>query len=65
LKRAAQLDPKLPFVHFYLGIAYRRCNQFAQGKVEFLEDLKIEPDVRGARCGLRSPATLKRGGDVL
>jgi len=42
LKQVAQLDPKLPFVHFYLSIAYRRRNQFAQAKVEFLEDLKIE-----------------------
>jgi tetratricopeptide (TPR) repeat protein len=45
LKQAAQLNPRLPFVHFYLGIAYRRHNQFEEAKKEFLEDLKIDPQV--------------------
>ena len=45
LKLAAHLNPRLPFVHFYLGIAYRRRNQYPQAKAEFLEDLKIDPQV--------------------
>jgi tetratricopeptide (TPR) repeat protein len=45
LKQAAHLNPRLPFVHFYLGIAYRRHNEFEEAKTEFLEDLKIDPEI--------------------
>jgi tetratricopeptide (TPR) repeat protein len=45
LKSAAEADPRLPFVHFYLGIAYRRLNEFAQAKLEFSQDLSVDPDV--------------------
>jgi len=46
LGQAARLNPNLPFVHFYLGIAYRRHNQFTEAKAQFLEDLKIDPRAR-------------------
>ena len=45
LERAAQGNPRLPFVHFYLGIAARRLHDFARAKAEFLKDLMIDPDV--------------------
>ncbi|MDE3179582.1 MAG: tetratricopeptide repeat protein [Acidobacteriota bacterium] len=43
LKSAASADPTLPYVHFYLGIAYRRTNDFQQAKTEFLKELAIDP----------------------
>jgi len=45
LKSAAKANPRLPFVHFYLGIAYRRLNEFAEAKLEFSRDLTVDPDV--------------------
>ncbi|MGH9434467.1 MAG: tetratricopeptide repeat protein [Terriglobia bacterium] len=45
LKAAARADPKLPFVHFYLGIAYRRRDDFIRAKSEFLKDLALDPGV--------------------
>ncbi|HEV2177194.1 MAG TPA: tetratricopeptide repeat protein [Terriglobia bacterium] len=45
LHHAAQADPKLPFVHYNLGIAYRRRHDFARAQAEFLKDTAIEPDV--------------------
>ncbi|MGH9405604.1 MAG: tetratricopeptide repeat protein [Terriglobia bacterium] len=56
LQEAARADPRLPFVHFYLGIAYRRQNDFARAKTEFLRDLTVDPgaaytyDELGAVC---------------
>jgi tetratricopeptide (TPR) repeat protein len=45
LQRAEQLNPRLPFVHFNLGIYYQRHNQFEKARDEFLKDIAIEPDV--------------------
>lgn len=45
LERAAQDNPRLPYVHFYLGIAALRLHDFARAKAEFLSDLAIDPDV--------------------
>jgi tetratricopeptide (TPR) repeat protein len=45
LEQAAKADPKLPFVHFNLGLAYRRQHDFVQAKAEFLKDVEIEPEV--------------------
>ncbi len=45
LEQAARINPKLPFVHYSLGIAYRRLQQFEQAKSEFLADAAVEPEV--------------------
>ena len=45
LEQAALADPNLPFVHFNIGLAYRRQHDFIHAKAEFLKDLEIEPDV--------------------
>jgi tetratricopeptide (TPR) repeat protein len=45
LEQAARADPRLPFVHFNLGLTYRRRHDFVHAKAEFLKDLEIEPDV--------------------
>jgi len=44
-ERAAQMNPKLPFVHYYAGVTYRKLHQFDRAKAEFLKDAAIEPDV--------------------
>lgn len=44
LREAARADPSLPFVHFYLGIAYRRLNKFAAAKAQFIQDLAQHPN---------------------
>jgi tetratricopeptide (TPR) repeat protein len=45
LQAAAKANPRLPFVHFYLGIAYRRLNKFAPAKQEFRQDLTLDPNI--------------------
>ncbi len=45
LEQAARADPTLPFVHFNMGLAYRRQHDFTHAKAEFLKDVAIEPDV--------------------
>jgi tetratricopeptide (TPR) repeat protein len=45
LRAAATADPKLPFVHFYLGMAYSKKGDYAQAEGEFLKDIALEPDV--------------------
>jgi tetratricopeptide (TPR) repeat protein len=45
LETAARTDPRLPFVHFYLGVAYRRLHNFARAREEFQQDLGIDPDI--------------------
>ena len=45
LELAAQANPKLPFVHFNLGIAYFKKQDLERAKEEFLKDAAIEPDV--------------------
>jgi tetratricopeptide (TPR) repeat protein len=44
-EQAAHIDPKLPFVHYFLGTVYRRRNDLESAKQEFLKDAAIEPDV--------------------
>jgi tetratricopeptide (TPR) repeat protein len=44
-QQAARIDPKLPLVHYFLGTEYRRQNDFARARQEFLEDIAIAPDV--------------------
>lgn len=45
LQRAERANPKLPFVHYNLGVAYRGNGNLRQAKTEFLKDAAIEPDV--------------------
>lgn len=43
LGRAAAADPKPPFVHYNLGVIYRRKGDFESAKKEFLADAAVEP----------------------
>jgi tetratricopeptide (TPR) repeat protein len=45
LNTAAQIDPKLPFLHFNLGMTYLRMQDYDQARAEFEKDLAIEPDL--------------------
>jgi len=45
LQHAARIDPKLPFVHYFLGALYRQRGDFETAKQEFLKDVSIEPDM--------------------
>src|SRR5258707_915992 len=45
LEAAAQADPKLPFVHFNLGLACIRKQDYERARAELRKDLEIEPDV--------------------
>jgi tetratricopeptide (TPR) repeat protein len=42
---AARINPKLLFVHYYMGTVYRRRNDLERAKEEFLKDVAIEPEV--------------------
>jgi tetratricopeptide (TPR) repeat protein len=42
---AARADPKLPFVHFNLGLAYLKKQEYERARQEFLQDAALEPDV--------------------
>jgi tetratricopeptide (TPR) repeat protein len=45
LERAAAMDGKRPFVHYFLGVAYRRRHELERAKKEFLADVALEPEV--------------------
>ena len=42
---AAEADPKLPFVHFNLGLTYLKKQDFPRARDEFLKDAAVEPDL--------------------
>jgi len=42
---AAQADPNFPFVHFNLGLAHMKKQQYTLARDEFLRDVAIEPDM--------------------
>jgi len=44
LKQAAAANPNLPFLHFHLGIAYRRLSQPDLAEQEFRKDIELAPD---------------------
>jgi tetratricopeptide (TPR) repeat protein len=44
LEAAAQADPRLPMVHYYLGMTYVRKQDYERARKEFHEDLGLEPD---------------------
>jgi len=45
LKAAVEASPKLPFAHFYLGLAYSKKGDYEAAKAAFLKDIALEPDV--------------------
>ena len=45
LSHAAEIDPKLAFVHFNLGVAYLKQQDYERAKVEFLQDIALESDL--------------------
>jgi tetratricopeptide (TPR) repeat protein len=45
LTAAAAADPKLPFVHFNLGMLYSKRGDYERAKAEFLQDIALQPDV--------------------
>jgi tetratricopeptide (TPR) repeat protein len=45
LAQAEKLAPLLPFLHYYLGLVYKRQHDFEKARQEFLKDRDIEPDV--------------------
>jgi tetratricopeptide (TPR) repeat protein len=42
---AAEANPKLPFVHFNLGLTYAKKQDYPRARDEFLKDAAIEPDL--------------------
>jgi tetratricopeptide (TPR) repeat protein len=42
---AADADPKLPFVHFYMGMTYLKKQDYEQARDEFLKDAAVQPDL--------------------
>src|SRR5204863_121693 len=42
---AAKANPRLPFVHFNLGLAYLGKQDYSKARDEFLKDIAIEPDL--------------------
>jgi tetratricopeptide (TPR) repeat protein len=42
---AADADPKLPFVHFDLGLTYLKKRDYMRARDEFLKDAAVEPDL--------------------
>jgi tetratricopeptide (TPR) repeat protein len=45
LKATIAGNPRLPFAHFYLGMAYSKKGDYEAAKSEFLADIALEPDV--------------------
>lgn len=45
LRKAAQMDPKLPFVHYSLGMIAAGEGDYTEAKKELQEDLLLEPDL--------------------
>lgn len=45
LQAAEKANPKLPFIHFNLGLAYLGKQQYADARDEFLKDAALEPDL--------------------
>ena len=42
---AAKANPTLPFIHFNLGVAHLRKQEYSQAREEFLKDVAVEPDL--------------------
>jgi tetratricopeptide (TPR) repeat protein len=48
LQKALALDPRLPMLHYHLGLVYRHDALLPEARAEFLADLAIEPQVADA-----------------
>ena len=44
-QEAERRDPQLRFLHYYLGLTYKRQHKLEEAKQEFLKDRGLEPDV--------------------
>lgn len=44
LTAAADANPKLPLVHYHLGMLYSKKGDYARARDEFLKDIALEPD---------------------
>ena len=44
LNAAAQANPKLPLVHYHLGMLYSNKGDYPHARDEFLKDIALEPD---------------------
>ena len=42
---AAEGNPRLPFVHFNLGLTYKKKQDYERARDEFLKDAAVEPDL--------------------
>lgn len=42
---AAEANPRLPFVHFNLGLTYLKKQDYQRARDEFLKDAEVEPDL--------------------
>src|SRR5437868_15551270 len=42
---AAKANPRLPFVHFNLGMAYLGKQNYSRAREEILKDIAVEPDL--------------------
>jgi len=42
---AEQANPRLPFIHFNLGLAYLGKQDYGHAREEFLKDVELEPDL--------------------
>ena len=45
LQLAAQADPKLPLLHYNLGVVYQRLGRLDEAQREFKQDIALEPAV--------------------
>lgn len=45
LALASAANPRVPFLHFNLGLAYDRASDDVRAESEFLQDIAIEPDL--------------------
>jgi tetratricopeptide (TPR) repeat protein len=44
-REAGRREPQLRFLHYYLGLTYKRQHKWEEAKREFLKDRGLEPDV--------------------
>ena len=44
-QEAGRRQPQLRFLHYYLGLTYKRQHKLEKAKQEFLKDRELEPDV--------------------
>lgn len=45
LKKVEAVDPKFPFLHFNLGLAYEHLQDHENAEAEYRKDIELEPDL--------------------